>query len=96
MKVKIDTTRLIHLLALVLLTIGGGQLLIKRWEWNRLSAYSFVCTIVCQISNVLMKISNGDIDLSNLLNGDESSLAKSKKNKEKKDGQNRPNKKKRK
>ena len=43
-----------------------------------------------------MKLSNGDIDLSNSLNGDESSLAKSKKNKEKKDGQNRPNKKKRK
>lgn len=94
MKVNIDATRIIHLLTLLVLTVSGGQILIRTWEWNPLTAYGFVCTIVCQISNVIMKILDGD-DLSKLLNdNNELSPSDNKKKNKEKDGQNRSNNKK--
>eukprot|EP00980_Cylindrotheca_fusiformis_P013654 scaffold3515_cov126-Cylindrotheca_fusiformis.AAC.3 len=62
MKVSLDATRLFHLLALIAFTIGGGQLLIHFFEWNGLTAYGTSCTLVCQISNVLMKVWSGELE----------------------------------
>jgi hypothetical protein len=63
MKVSVDVTRFLHLILLVALTIGGGQLLILAFEWNGLAAYGSACTVVCQISNVLMKFWSGELDV---------------------------------
>ena len=94
MKVNLDATRILHFLTLIGITVGGGQILIRTWEWNPLTAYGLVCTIVCQISNVVMKILvDGDGDLSKLLKDKSSSIND---NKNEKGGQNRSNKKKRK
>ena len=55
MRVTIDPKRVVHLVLLLVLTVTFGRLLIERYEWNRLSAYGLVCSVVCQISNVIMK-----------------------------------------
>ena len=55
MKVTFDLKRVLHLILLIVLTITFGQLLIQRYEWKPLSAYGLTCSIVCQISNVILK-----------------------------------------
>ena len=55
MKVTLDLKRLLHLLLLIVLTLTFGQILIQRYEWKPLSAYGLTCSIVCQISNVILK-----------------------------------------
>mmetsp|Transcript_16501 Transcript_16501/g.23457 ORF Transcript_16501/g.23457 Transcript_16501/m.23457 type:complete len:88 (-) Transcript_16501:563-826(-) len=62
MKVTVDATRIMHLIILVALTILGGKILIERWNWSRLSAYSFTCSLVCQISNAILKIFSSDLN----------------------------------
>jgi hypothetical protein len=62
MKVSLDATRFLHLFLLVLFTIMGGYILVDRFDWNGLSAYSFSGTVVCQINNVLLKLQNGDFE----------------------------------
>mmetsp|Transcript_21084 Transcript_21084/g.23436 ORF Transcript_21084/g.23436 Transcript_21084/m.23436 type:complete len:89 (-) Transcript_21084:114-380(-) len=53
MFVTIDTTRVVHLIFLTSLTYFGGNFLVKQFEWNSLSAYSFSGTIVVQINNAI-------------------------------------------
>mmetsp|Transcript_33891 Transcript_33891/g.69191 ORF Transcript_33891/g.69191 Transcript_33891/m.69191 type:complete len:95 (-) Transcript_33891:214-498(-) len=67
MKVTIDKRRVFHLVLLVALTLIGGSALERRWGWSGLSAYGFVCTIVCQISGFVTKLLDGT--LSEMLNG---------------------------
>jgi hypothetical protein len=61
MKFSFDTTRLLHLLLLLALTIAGGQLLTRQFGWSGLSAYATACTLFCQINSVLMKLWSGEI-----------------------------------
>jgi hypothetical protein len=37
--------------------------LIRAFEWNGLGAYGSACTVVCQISSLLMKFWNGELDV---------------------------------
>lgn len=53
MKVTIDTVRILHLLALILLSTAGATLLVSYWDWTPLAAFGFACTIVTQVSNAL-------------------------------------------
>jgi hypothetical protein len=62
MKVSLDATRFLHLFFLVLFTIVGGYILVDRFDWNGLSAYSLSGTVVCQVNNVLLKLRNGDFE----------------------------------
>jgi hypothetical protein len=55
MKVTFDWKRVLHLVLLIVLTITFGQLLVQRYEWKPLSAYGLTCSVVCQISNVILK-----------------------------------------
>jgi hypothetical protein len=84
MKVSVDVTRFLHLILLVALTIGGGQLLILAFEWNGLAAYGSACTVVCQISNVLMKFWSGELDV--ILGNSEDTAPKARDNKAQKNG----------
>lgn len=61
MKVSFDITRVLHLCLLIALTIVGGQLLTRQFDWSGLSAYGTACTIVTQVSNVLMKLWSGEL-----------------------------------
>lgn len=85
MKVSVDASRFLHLLALIALTVGGGQLLIRAFEWNGLTAYGTACTLVCQISNVLMKLWSGDLD-DIIKNSSSEESTKKESNKERKNG----------
>ena len=85
MRVTIDPKRVVHLVLLLVLTVTFGRLLIERYEWNRLSAYGLVCSVVCQISNVIMKLSgvsdattvaNNNTVEADVANGSTSSRAK--------------------
>jgi len=53
---------MLHLVLLVSLTLVGGSILVRQYNWSGLSAYGFVCTIVCQISSVVFKIRDGSLD----------------------------------
>lgn len=61
MQVTFDLPRVLHLLLLISLTAVGGTLLVTRYNWNGLSAYGFVCTIVCQVSGAVLKIRDGSL-----------------------------------
>ena len=56
MIVSLDWSRVLHLLLLLGITFTGGQLLIQKLEWGDLAAYAFSCSIVCQVSNTIIKI----------------------------------------
>jgi hypothetical protein len=57
MKVTVDFWRLVHLATLLLLSYAGGRFLISQWEMSSaLSAYAISCFVICQISNILLKI----------------------------------------
>ena len=56
MKVTFDLKRLLHLIILITLTVTVGRHLIEHYEWKPLSAYGMSCSLVCQISNVLLKL----------------------------------------
>jgi hypothetical protein len=55
MRVTIEPKRVLHLIILIVLTVTFGRLLTERYEWKFLSAYGLTCSLVCQISNVIMK-----------------------------------------
>ena len=55
MRVTIEPKRVLHLIILIVLTVTFGRLLTERYEWKFLSAYGLTCSVVCQISNVIMK-----------------------------------------
>jgi hypothetical protein len=55
MKVTIDFKRVLHLVILIVLTLTFGRLLTENYEWKPLAAYGLVCSLVCQLSNVIMK-----------------------------------------
>lgn len=55
MKVTFDLKRFLHLIILIILTVTFGQILIQRYDWKPLSAYGLTCSLVCQISNVVLK-----------------------------------------
>ena len=56
MKVTIDFWRVLHLNLLVATTWLTGRFFVDRFEMSNLTAYGLGCFIVCQISNVLMKV----------------------------------------
>ena len=56
MKVTFDNTRLLHLFLLIAFSYLGGYLLVSYLEWTPLSAFGFACTVVCQVSNVILKV----------------------------------------
>lgn len=56
MKVSIDLKKVLHLILLIVFTITFGQLLIQHYEWKPLSAYGLTCSLVCQISNAILKL----------------------------------------
>jgi hypothetical protein len=55
MKVTVDIKRSCHLVCLLTLTYIFGNILIQHYEWAALSAYGLTCSVVCQISNVILK-----------------------------------------
>ena len=55
MRVTVDYKRILHLIVLILLTYIFGQILVQRYDWAPLSAYGLTCSLVCQISNVILK-----------------------------------------
>jgi hypothetical protein len=55
-KISIDSTRLAHLMLLLFFTYVCGQFLIQTWEWTNLTAYGLSCSIVCQISNAVLRL----------------------------------------
>ena len=59
MIVSLDWSRALHLILLVGLTFAGGQILIQKFDWTNLAAYACACSVVCQASNAVLKISNG-------------------------------------
>jgi len=67
MLVTIEPKRVLHLIILIVLTVTFGKLLTERYEWKPLSAYGLACSLVCQISNVIMKFHevSGAIGLAN-------------------------------
>jgi len=60
MKVTIDFWRTAHLATLIVLTYAGGRYLIGSAQWwqvsSQFSAYAISCFVVCQISNILLKL----------------------------------------
>ena len=57
MLITIDRTRIVHLCVLIATTLIAGSILTNFYKWNRLSAYGLTCTISCQISDVILKVS---------------------------------------
>jgi hypothetical protein len=55
-EISLDWNRAAHLILLVSLTFLFGRLLINRLGWGNMAAYGASCSIVCQISNVIMKL----------------------------------------
>lgn len=56
MNIVFDMYRGLHLLLLVTLTYTLGKALIDKYEWTPLSAYGLTCSLVCQLSNVILKV----------------------------------------
>lgn len=54
-KITLDWTRLGHLFLLVSLTLLIGRVIADRFGFGKLTAYGLSCSLVCQISNVIMK-----------------------------------------
>ena len=59
MIVSLDSTRALHFVLLLGLTISGGQLLIQRFDWSNMAAYACSCSIVCQVSTAILKLKKG-------------------------------------
>lgn len=55
-RITLDWTRVGHLCVLVSLTLLIGRLLADRFGFGKLTAYGLSCSLVCQISNAIMKI----------------------------------------
>mmetsp|Transcript_5133 Transcript_5133/g.6633 ORF Transcript_5133/g.6633 Transcript_5133/m.6633 type:complete len:82 (+) Transcript_5133:248-493(+) len=79
MKVSIDVKKGLHLILLIVLTITFGQLLIQHYDWKPLSAYGITCSLVCQISNVILKLNGTNQDEDEVSPGVASSSKKNKK-----------------
>ena len=60
MRVNLSPTRIFHLVILTASTYILGQILIHKLDWTPLSAYGFGCTIVVQINNTILHISDTD------------------------------------
>ena len=60
MKVNISPERILHFIALTISTYLIGKLLITKLDWTPLSAYGLGCTIVVQVNNAILKISEAD------------------------------------
>jgi hypothetical protein len=58
MKVNFDVSRIGHLVLLIGLSWGGSSLLVRYLEWTHLSAFAFCCTMMCQLSNVVLNVWN--------------------------------------
>jgi hypothetical protein len=56
MNIVFDIYRGLHLLLLITLTYTFGKVLIDIYEWTPLSAYGLTCSLVCQLSNVFLKV----------------------------------------
>jgi len=59
MKVTIDFRRVLHLILLVATTWLAGRFFVDQFEMSNLTAYGLGCFLVCQISNVFMKVLEG-------------------------------------
>ena len=53
MKVTVDATRILHLIALIALSILASRILIVQWDWTPLSAFGCASTMVVQLSKAL-------------------------------------------
>jgi hypothetical protein len=54
---SIDKSRLLHLLLLLGLSYAGGKVLLHFFEdWSPTAAYGFAITVVCQVSNAVLKL----------------------------------------
>jgi hypothetical protein len=54
MKVNVDAPRVLHLLVLTSLTAALGQLLVYYFDWGFLAAVGLSCSVVVQLSNVVL------------------------------------------
>jgi len=90
MRVTIDLKRVLHLALLIVLTLTFGRLLTENYEWKPLSAYGLVCSIVCQLSNIMMKFHQvSDAITKNTLEADTNVSGRVKKSKMKKSRKSR-------
>ena len=55
MIITIDKQRIIHLLILITTTLIGGCILVYYYDWGKLAAYGFTCTLSCQISDFYLQ-----------------------------------------
>ena len=53
MKVNLDRWRILHLIALILVSHVLAQALMHKYGWPRLSAYGFAVTVATQMSNAM-------------------------------------------
>jgi hypothetical protein len=56
MKINLESTKIVHFLFLLGLTLLGGWVLMDRYEWPYLSAFGFACTVTVQLSNLMLKL----------------------------------------
>jgi hypothetical protein len=60
---SIDKSRLLHLLLLLGLSYAGGKLLLYVFEdWSPTAAYGFAITVVCQVSNAVLKLTTEEAE----------------------------------
>ena len=58
MKVHLDITRILHLIILLAGTALGGKVLTQYFGWSYLSGYGLACSLVCQVSNAILKLTS--------------------------------------
>jgi hypothetical protein len=56
MQVTLDSTRILHLIALLLSSFLIAKILQFKLDWTPLSAWGLGITLSCQVSNAIMKI----------------------------------------
>jgi len=74
MQVTLDTTRILHLIALLISSFVLAKILQLKLDWTPLSAWGLGITLSCQVSNAIMKImdpENHNNNSNNYLNENE-------------------------
>jgi len=56
MKVTLDASRILHLVILICLSFTGAWFLVTYFEWTPMTAFGFACTLVTQLSNLLLQL----------------------------------------
>jgi hypothetical protein len=55
MKVTLDASRILHLVALIGLSFIGAWFLVTFLDWTPMTAFGCTCTLVTQLSNLLLQ-----------------------------------------